>query len=245
MDQRMINKNRIGKIVCVVFMVIDIIFLRGLFHDSLDDIESFLTPVLVICTMIMFGVSIALLWENQKSIWERILSGFGFYMLLYIPIGIIAFIRGIAVSAFWGLIVVIFIIILLVDLIICITRKVLKSKSSRISGTRILGVFMLLLASMTTFLLSLCFVFTIVNATFVEKKHNFMGYYLVGIATNPEGEKYNYYVYCSEEEYMNTEINKRYRMEYVNCTIFPMARLKDLDTPSENMEPAIGVEENN
>ncbi|MGC4020109.1 MAG: hypothetical protein QM793_13375 [Muricomes sp.] len=233
------SKDKTGwiPIICILLIVIYIMLLGTLFHNGFpDEIQRFLTPILLVYTMIMFGVSIALLGKNQKSMWGHILMGFGFYMLIYIPAGIITFVRGISVSAFWQMVNALFIVILLLDLIICILRKAAKSKSVQTKGNNILGTFILLLASTATFLLSLCFTLTIANRTVAEKKHNSLGYCLVIDGMDSQSVKYKHYIYCSKEDYMNAQIKGRYKMEYVNCTIFPIAHLENLDVPLETLE---------
>lgn len=238
MDQGKMQQNKMKLVGYGLFIAIYAILSGLLFYTGASDkMARVLTPILFIYTVIMLGVSICILWKKQKTIWWRVMIGYGFYMLTYILFTISTFTRAFPMSGIWQIVNVAFIVALLFYLIMYTVRKVVKAKSIGTKVGNALGISMLWTASVGIFFFSLSMKPMISNERVVEKGTNILGHYLVTQGRDNQFIGYKEYIYCGKEDYLNAEINGKYKMVRVTSTLYPIAYLEDkLDTPSESLE---------
>lgn len=240
MDQGKMKQNKMKQKLAAygLFIVIYAILSGLLFYNGTSDkMARVLTPILFIYTVIMLGVSICILWKKQKTIWWRVMIGYGFYMLTYILFTISTFTRAFPMSELWQIINAVFIVALLVYLIMYTVRKVVKAKSISTKVGNALGISMLWAASVGIFFFSLSVKPMISNERVVEKGTNLLGHYLVIQGRDNQFIGYKEYIYCGKEDYLDAEIDGKYSMARVTSTLYPIAYLEGkLDTPSESLE---------
>jgi len=229
------EKDRKNLIGYMAFASIYVLFLGILLlsNEFSDKIIRNMTPITLAFTIAALVISILSLWKNYKTIWGRIVLGYAVYLVIFIPTGIIVFVKGIQAFSLWQFIIIAFIILLAFTLAFNIVKAFSKTKNANGSRTRILTTLILLLASIIIFFLSLCFGLSMGEKTVAQKGKNLLGYYIVTSEKDNQSVNYKRYMFCTEDMYRKSEIGAQYSMEYEICRVYPIARLKRLDLLSK------------